>query len=43
MKKRMNEKKNVSIFLTFFFWFWPSLRIAISIDGDVLESWMLLE
>jgi hypothetical protein len=39
----MNEKKNLRILLYFNFWFWPSLRIAASTDGDVLEFWMLPE
>jgi hypothetical protein len=39
----MNEKKNLRILLYFIFWFRPSLRIAASTDGDVLEFWMLPE
>jgi hypothetical protein len=36
-------KKQIEDVFYSFFWFWPSLRIAVSTDGDVLESLMLLD
>jgi hypothetical protein len=43
IQERVNEKKTLRVLLYFIFWFWPSLRIVASTDGDGLEFWMLLE
>jgi hypothetical protein len=36
-------KKQIEDAFCLFFWFRPSLWIAVNIDGDVLESLMLLD
>jgi hypothetical protein len=37
------KENNDNNILFYFYWFQPSLRIAIGTNGDVLEAWMLLE